>query len=172
MALRLRALEDVLAGPQDLHASLGSRLAEVRPLRASYVDGRPVPDPPTGLPLPEVAAPRGRRRALLRLAREILRSSARTAAAGPPPYAAGPADARLWRLAQVDSAWITTVAGTTAEHRRDARTARRLLLRSLVLHARVLARWPSLRSAYRAALPDLVAPATWERTLGDAAQRR
>ena len=165
VALRLRALEDVLAGPQDLHASLGTRLAEVRALRASYLDGRPVPDAPTGRPLPATSAPAGRRRALLRLAREVLRTSARTAPPGPPPYAAGPADARLWRLAQVDSAWLTTAAGTTAEHRRDARTAQRLLVRSLVLHARVLARWPGLRSAYRAALPELVATSTWERTL-------
>ena len=165
VALRLRALEDVLAGPQDLHASLASRLGEVRALRASYVDGRPLPDPPSGPPLPGATAPRGRRRALLRLAQQVLRTSARTAAPGPPTHAAGPADARLWRLAQVDSAWITTVAGVTAEHRRDARTARRLLLRTLVLHARVLAGWPALRSAYRAALPGLVAPATWARTL-------
>jgi galactofuranosylgalactofuranosylrhamnosyl-N-acetylglucosaminyl-diphospho-decaprenol beta-1,5/1,6-galactofuranosyltransferase len=165
VALRLRALEDVLAGPQDLHASLGSRLEEVRALRASYVDGRPVQDPPTGRPLPAAAPPPGRRRALLRLALEVVRTSGRTAPPGPPPYAAGPADARLWRLAKVDSAWTTTVAGTTAEHRRDAPTARRLLLRTLVLHARVLARWPALRSAYRAALPELTAPATWERTL-------
>ena len=166
VALRLRALEDVLAGPQDLHASLGTRLAEVRALRASYVDGRPVPDPSAGRPLPPAAAPRGRRRALLRLVHEVVRTSRRTAPPGPPRHAGGPADARLWRLARVDSAWLTTVAGTTAEHRRDARTAQRLLLRSLAVHARVLARWPALRTAYRAALPGVVAPATWERTLG------
>ena len=171
VALRLRALEDVLTGPQDLHASLGARLAEVRALRASYVDGRPVPDPSAGLALPAVPAPPGRGRALLRLAQEVVRTSRRTAPPGPPSYAAGPADARLWRLAQVDSAWITTVAGTTAEHRRDARTARRLLRRTLALHARVLARWPALRSAYRTALPDLGAPATWEATIA-AARRR
>ncbi len=94
-----------------------------------------------------------------------MRTSVRTAPPGPPAHAAGPADARLWRLARVDSAWLTTVAGTTAEHRRDAPTARRLLLRCLVLHARVVAGWPALRRAYRAALPDLVAPATWARTL-------
>lgn len=164
-ALRLRALEDVLAGPQDLHDSLGSRLAEVRALRASYVDGRPVPDPPPGRPLPEAGAPPGRRRALLRLALEVVRTSTRTAPPGPPVHAAGPAEARLWRLARVDNAWVTTVAGTTAEHRRDAATARRLLVRCLALHARVLTGWPGLRRAYRAALPELVAPATWERTL-------
>ena len=169
VALRLRALEDVLAGPQDLHASLATRLPEVKALRASYLDGRPVADPPTGLPLPDATAPRGRRRALARLVREVVRTSVRTAAPGPPAYAAGPADARLWRLAQVDSAWLTTAAGTTAEHRRDAPTARRLLRRTLVLHGRVLARWPTLRTVYQQALPDLVAPATWRRTLSQAA---
>ncbi len=171
VALRLRALEDVLAGPQDLHPSLATRLAEVRALRASYVDGRPVADAPAGEPLPDARPPSGRRRALARLAQEVVRTSARTARTGPPVHAAGPAEARLWRLARVDSAWITTVAGTTAEHRRDAPTARRLLVRALVLHARVLARWPALRTAYRAALPELGAQATWERTLaGGAAQ--
>jgi galactofuranosylgalactofuranosylrhamnosyl-N-acetylglucosaminyl-diphospho-decaprenol beta-1,5/1,6-galactofuranosyltransferase len=170
VALRLRALEDVLAGPQDLHASLGTRLAEVQALRAEHVDGRPVQattirQPRPHAPLPQAVPPRGRRRALARLAREVVRTSTRTAPDGPPVHAAGPADARLWRLALVDAAWLTTAAGTTAEHRRDAPTARRLLVRSLVLHARVLARWPSLRATYRAALPELVAPATWDRTL-------
>jgi galactofuranosylgalactofuranosylrhamnosyl-N-acetylglucosaminyl-diphospho-decaprenol beta-1,5/1,6-galactofuranosyltransferase len=169
VALRLRALEDVLRGPQDLHDSLGTRLAQVRALRASHVDGRPV-TPGPGAPLPPAAPPAGRRRALARLAREVLRTSIRTAPSGPPPFAAGPAEARLWRLAQVDSAWATDVAGTTSELRRDAPTAVRLLLRTLGLHARVLAGWPGLRTTYRAALPDLVAPETWERTLLGGAQ--
>ncbi len=159
VALRLRALEDVLAGPQDLHASLGHRLAR-------------------GAGAARVVRRRPARRAARRAAGRCRRCSRHAAAGGrcsawrrrscapapapprpgPPQHAAGPADARLWRLARVDSAWLTTAAGTTAEHRRDARTARRLLRRSLVLHARLVARWPALRRAYRAALPDLVAP--------------
>ena len=165
VALRLRALEDVLAGPQDLHASLGTRLAEVRALRASYVDGRPVADPPAGRPLPAAAPPRGRRRALAPAGgggRAHQRPHRRP---GPPAHAAGPADARLWRLARVDSAWITTVAGTTAEHRRDARTARRCWLRTLRparAGARALA-GAAQRLPRRPARPG--GPATWERTL-------
>jgi galactofuranosylgalactofuranosylrhamnosyl-N-acetylglucosaminyl-diphospho-decaprenol beta-1,5/1,6-galactofuranosyltransferase len=66
---------------------------------------------------------------------------------------------------RVDSAWLTTAAGVTSEHRRDARTALRLLVRTLVLHARLVRRWPALCEQYRRALPDLVSPASWERTL-------
>jgi hypothetical protein len=83
-----------------------------------------------------------------------------------PPAVRVPADqARLWQLSRLDSAWVDTVAGTTAEHRRDPRTAAVLLGRTLRLHARVARGWPRLRSTYRAALPELVGTAAWERTL-------
>jgi galactofuranosylgalactofuranosylrhamnosyl-N-acetylglucosaminyl-diphospho-decaprenol beta-1,5/1,6-galactofuranosyltransferase len=167
VALRLRALEDVLAGPHDLHPSLGARLGEVRALRASCVDGRPVPRdalPPAGV-LPPVVRPRGRRRALARLALEVGRTTVRSASPGPPAVRVPADQARLWQLSRLDSAWVDTVAGTTAEHRRDPRTAAVLLGRTLRLHARVARGWPRLRSTYRAALPELVGTAAWERTL-------
>ncbi len=166
VALRLRAMEDLLRGPHDLHASLGTRLAEVRALRASHADGRPAtPTGPTSPPTP-VLRPRSRRRAVSRLGWEVLRTTVRTAPDGPPRTAFPAVQATLWPLSRVDSAWVSTVAGTTSEHRRDARTATGLLARTLVLHARTVLRWPRLRTAYRAALPDLVSHVTWSRTLG------
>jgi galactofuranosylgalactofuranosylrhamnosyl-N-acetylglucosaminyl-diphospho-decaprenol beta-1,5/1,6-galactofuranosyltransferase len=164
VALRNQAIEDLLAGPEDLHASLASRVAEVRALRASYVDGRPVPAQPAAS-LPPARVPANRAVAIAGLVREVLRTVVRTAPDGPPQHAAGPDDARMWRLARVDSAWLTSAAGVTTEHRRDARTATRLLVRALVLHLQVLHRWPALREQYRRALPDLVSPAAWEATL-------
>jgi len=167
VALRNRAIEDLLAGPDDLHRTLGSRVAEVRALRASYVDGRPVP-PQSGAPLPAVPAPSHRLLAIAALFREVVRTVGRTAQAGPPQYAAGPEDSTMWQLARVDSAWLTNEAGITSEHRRDARTALRLLGRALVLHAHIVARWPAICKQYRRALPDLVSPAAWEQTLAPA----
>ena len=164
VALRNRAMEDLLAGPQDLHASLGRRVDEVRALRASYADGRPVPAQP-GAPLPEVPKPANRPLALAALVREVVRTVVRTAPDGPPQHAAGPDGSGMWRLARVDSAWVTTAAGVTSEHRRHARTALRLLGRALVLHAQLLARWPALVEQYRQALPELVGPQAWEQTL-------
>jgi galactofuranosylgalactofuranosylrhamnosyl-N-acetylglucosaminyl-diphospho-decaprenol beta-1,5/1,6-galactofuranosyltransferase len=142
-------------------------VAEVRALRASYVDGRPVPAQP-GAPLPLARVPQFRPLALAGLVREVARTVLRTAPAGPPQHAAGPDDSGMWQVAKVDSAWLTTAAGVTTEHRRDARTATRLLGRTLVLHAQVLSRWPALAEQYRRALPDLVSPAAWEQTLAPA----
>jgi len=164
VALRNRALADLLAGPDDLHRTLRARVAEVRALRASYVDGRPVPAQP-GAPLPTVRRPANRARAVAALVREVARTVVRTAPDGPPVHAAGPQDSGMWKLAHVDSAWLTNAAGVTSEHRRHAPTALRLLGAALVLHARVLAGWPSLAERYRQALPDLVSPDAWEQTL-------
>ena len=169
VAMRLRSLEDVLAGPQDLHPSLATRLEQVRALRERYADGRPVDAADHGPP-PEVPRPRSRPAELVRLAAEVLRTSVRSG--GSPQATVPDAASHWWRLARLDGALVTTPSGRTYAHRRDARTALPLLARSLVLHARLVAGWPRLRAAYRAALPDLVSPQAWERTLVRPAVRR
>jgi hypothetical protein len=169
VALRLRALEDVLAGPHDLHPSLGARLGEVRALRASCVDGRPVPRdalPPAGV-LPPVVRPRGRRRALARLALEVGRTTVRSALPDRRPSASPPtrpgcgscpgstAPGSTPSPAPPPSTGVTRAPPPSCSGGRCACTP----------GAGPLA-GPAHR--YRAALPDSCAPATWERTLGGA----
>jgi galactofuranosylgalactofuranosylrhamnosyl-N-acetylglucosaminyl-diphospho-decaprenol beta-1,5/1,6-galactofuranosyltransferase len=177
--LRVKALEDVLAGPGQLHATLATVLPEVRALRSRYPDAQttadvaafPVPRrkrPPRGDRSPEqprnaraaaVAAAAGVARQLLPVRPETERH----------PQASVPAmDARWWRLSQLDSAVVSTADGTSASwYRRDREAFSELARRSLALHQRLLAEWPQLSRRYRAAADDLVSPDTWAATFAE-----
>jgi galactofuranosylgalactofuranosylrhamnosyl-N-acetylglucosaminyl-diphospho-decaprenol beta-1,5/1,6-galactofuranosyltransferase len=177
--LRLRALEDVLSGPEHLHARLATTLPEVRAVRAGYPDAQTKADigdfpavrrrkPQRGDRQP--AAPEGPRGAikagLVGVARQV-RSVRRSAERN--PQAAVPAmDAQWWRLAALDSAVVSTTDGTsTSWYRRDRARFAELLRRSITLHERLLVEWPSLAGRYQAAADELVAPSTWSRTFAE-----
>jgi len=177
--LRLRALEDVLSGPDHLHASLATTLPEIRALRASYPDAQTRGDaggfPPVRRRKPargdrEPGAPQGWK-GVLRVAAvgAVRQVSAVRPTAQSNPQAAVPAmDAHWWRLAALDSAIVSTTDGTsTSWYRRDRSRFADLLRRSVVLHERLLREWPELSGRYQAAATDLVAPATWARTFAD-----
>jgi galactofuranosylgalactofuranosylrhamnosyl-N-acetylglucosaminyl-diphospho-decaprenol beta-1,5/1,6-galactofuranosyltransferase len=174
--LRLRALEDVLSGPEHLHPALATTLPAVRAARAAYPDAQTTPD--------AAAFPPARRRKPLKKDREpappsgvvgLLKAAAAGAArqllpvrpeAKVAPQAAVPAmDAQWWRLAQVDSAVVSTTDGTGAAwYRRDPAAFQALSRRSAVLHERLLVEWPALSRRYREAADDLVSPKTWAET--------
>ena len=177
-ALRLRAVEDVLAGPADLHASLGARLGEVRALRAEHTDARVRPDADDFAP---VRASRPRRRddsaarpvsrlatvraAASGLVHQVL-SVPPSAQEGPEREVAGP-DAGWWTLAKLDSALVATSDGTgLAWLRRDRGAAGQAVADAVRVHRELLRRWPELAAAYRDAAPELVGEAAWRRTLG------
>ncbi|HWG94672.1 MAG TPA: glycosyltransferase [Mycobacteriales bacterium] len=174
--LRLKAIEDVLAGPEGLHASLDTVLPEVNALRKQYPDARPSKEvgafptprrkrPPRTDSAPH--APQGRRQALLRVATGVLRQAMPVKPeAEERPEAAVPAmDAKWWRLSQLDSAVVSTTDGTAASwYRRDRETFRELAARSVVLHQRLLAEWPELARRYADASDELVSPEAWAAT--------
>lgn len=180
-ALRLRAVEDVLAGPHDLHASLATRLGDVRALRAEHADARVRPD------ADDFAAvrPSRLRRKDAAPERPVSRlATVRAAASGlvhqvlpvpssadhaPEREVAGP-DAGWWTLARLDSALVATSDGTgLAWLRRDRGAAGRAVADAVRVHRELLRRWPELSAAYRSAVPDLVGEEAWRRTLGLAA---
>jgi galactofuranosylgalactofuranosylrhamnosyl-N-acetylglucosaminyl-diphospho-decaprenol beta-1,5/1,6-galactofuranosyltransferase len=177
--LRVKALEDILSGPEHLHATLGSILPEVRALRSSYPDAQATTDvaafpaprrkrPPRGDRSPQ--EPRGMRAAALTAAAGVARQLRPVGQeARQRPQAAVPAmDARWWRLSQLDSAVVSTADGTSASwYRRDREHFTDLGRRSLALHQRLLAEWPELSRRYRAAADELVSPDAWAATFAE-----
>lgn len=175
-ALRLRAVEDVLAGPADLHASLPTRLGEVRAARSEHTDAVVRPDADQFTPVRslrprrrEDAPPPSGRFATLRAALSGLAHQALPVPAGstdaPEREVAGP-DAAWWTLARLDSALVATSdGGGFAWLRRDRGVAGRAFADAVRAHQELLRRWPELATTYRDAAPDLVGVEAWRRTL-------
>ncbi len=177
-ALRLKALEDVLAGPAELHESLGTRLEQVRTLRAGYPDATVRPDPADFAPVrplrprrqdPSTARPASRFSTLRAAALGVLHQARQLPAGAtdaPEREVASP-DAGWWTLARLDSALVATADGTgLAWLRRDRSATGRALADAVRVHRELLQRWPELSSTYRGALPALVGEDPWRRTLG------
>ncbi|GGL28991.1 glycosyltransferase [Phycicoccus endophyticus] len=174
--LRLKGLEDVLSGPDHLHESLGSSLAEVRALRANHPDAAVSKDP-ADFPRPSRRRPPpkgkepSRPRSGLRLALSALGGGARqlrpvhATAQRVPEERVAAAAAKWWRLSHVDSALVTSADGSgVSMYVREPETFRAYLTRSILLHRTMLARWSSLRREYRAAAGRFTSLEAWEAT--------
>jgi galactofuranosylgalactofuranosylrhamnosyl-N-acetylglucosaminyl-diphospho-decaprenol beta-1,5/1,6-galactofuranosyltransferase len=155
-----------------------TRLARTRELAKRFSDGQPIKDRAA---LPEIVAPDKpqRRRGggapagiarTVWLARTVARHAfsplSQAATRGPEAHLAFE-DARWWVVPSFDSVLVSNAEGSAALlHRRDPALFRRMLWTSIVLRWRILARWPQLKAAYRAALPTVTSPETWARTFG------
>ena len=174
--LRNLALEDVLAGPEVLHAMLPTRLAEVNALRKQFSDAQ--------LEADREAFPEVRRKKPPRKGRDTVEIPSRmarlvTAGLAPirqlrptrdlsrefPEVEIRAMDAKWYRMASFDSAVVSMNDGTSASlHRRDPATFREQARRTAQLHQRLVREWPELAERYRAALPSVTSPETWEET--------
>jgi galactofuranosylgalactofuranosylrhamnosyl-N-acetylglucosaminyl-diphospho-decaprenol beta-1,5/1,6-galactofuranosyltransferase len=174
--LRLRALEDVLAGPQGLHRELGSKIGEVRELAREFTDARlekdPEAFPPARVRKPrkknDIGEPAGRIEqlgsAVIGSLRQLL--APRELSPEVPEHYVAARDARWFRLARMDSAVVTMPDGTSAAlYQRDPERFRDLLSRSVEVHQRLMREWPQLAHTYREQLADITSPETWEKTL-------
>jgi galactofuranosylgalactofuranosylrhamnosyl-N-acetylglucosaminyl-diphospho-decaprenol beta-1,5/1,6-galactofuranosyltransferase len=176
--LRCRALEDVLAGPEQLHLDLPSKLAEVREVMKGFQDAR-IQGDPDAFPPPRRAKPR--KKVDLNVVPSLPARLASAALgvvrqARPPrslsrehPEAVIPAmDAKWYRLATMDSAVVTMKDQTGAVfYQRDPEQFRALLTRSLELHERLYRQWPSLSARYRDQLPTITSPERWAQTFAE-----
>jgi len=174
--LRLRALEDVLAGPEKLHADLPTKLAEVRAVRSEFDDARTVADPDAFPPVKrekppkrgkEPTEPRGMLGQAVAAGLGAVRQfrPTRKLSLKHPEARLASMDARWWMLAQFDSAVVSTTDGTMASwHRRDQARALDLMRRTAEIHQKLWLEWPRLARHYRKALPAIVSPEQWAQT--------
>lgn len=174
--LRIQAMEDVLAGPQGLHAMLATKLPEVNAFRKQFTDAQLHADhdefppvrrekpPRKGRDLSEVPS---RRAQLITAGLAPLRQlkKPRTMAAEFPEAEIRAMDAKWYRMATFDSAIVSMNDGTSAAlYVRDQARFKDLMKRTLELHARYRKEWPELAAQYRAALGDITSPEAWDKT--------
>lgn len=179
VALRHRALRDLLSGPEHMHTGLPSALGDARAMAAqhpetkAYREGESVPlsrrgrqvfpifarheyDSPTGLAL-RIFTAKAIVRGWLRGGSAVDREH--------PDVELAKADATWWRLPAYDSALVSTADGSGKNiYVRDRRMFRRMLLDSLRLHRRISREWPKLSAQYREAAPEFTSLAAWKDT--------
>ena len=179
--LRIRALRDVLAGPEHLHATLATSLPEVRRIRGNFDDAKVERDygafpGPRRARMPrkgeDLELPAGRAGTLAMAALGVVRqlSNPRGLAKDFPEAHVAAQDARWWLLAQYDSAVVSTADGTGASwYHRSPELFRRLLAESLQVHRELYVAWPGVSREYRDALSQVVSPEAWHSTfeMGD-----
>ena len=174
--LRLWAIDDILAGPEHLHRTLPTKLAEIRAFRAGQ-DDAVVEKDPQGFPAVKRAKPP--KRGKDPTAPRGMLGAAVTAATGAVrqlrpvreksrihPEASVPAmDGRWWLLSQFDSAVVSTADGTGSSwYKRDPERFTATMRRSASAHAELARRWDELRAAYQAAVPTVTGPQAWQGT--------
>jgi len=174
--LRHRALEDVLAGPGQLHADLLTKLPEVRALRAEFTDARLEPDPDA---FPAVrrkkppkrgvdpTQPKGRVGQLVSAGTSAVRQfrPKRSLSSDHPEARLAAMDAKWWMIAQFDSVVVSSPDGaSTAWYHRDPEEFSDLLARTVDIHQRLYREWPRLSVEYKAALSDLTSVDRWSET--------
>jgi len=174
-ALRLLAIEDVLAGPAHLHRDLKTKLSQLRELRARFTDAQDAADiesfPPPRRRAPDAvkdsASPTNKFNLLAKAAAGTARQlrPPREGARQRPQMALPYQDASWFVLTRLDSALVSAADGTSASwYRRDRNLFRSLGWRSVTLHARLRRRWPRLAADYRAAAAEFSSAARWRET--------
>ncbi len=180
--LRLRALRDVLSGPEHMRANLATAMPDARAVAKKHPEttihkdsgvplrsrrGRQVYkrlkqhqfDSPTGLALRTFTA-----RTLV--SHWFHAPSAENVAQ--PEVEFGKGDANWWRVPLYDSALVSAADGSGKNiYTRDRAMFRRMLVESWRLHRRLQREWPTLSRRYRRALPELVSEANWRSTFGE-----
>jgi galactofuranosylgalactofuranosylrhamnosyl-N-acetylglucosaminyl-diphospho-decaprenol beta-1,5/1,6-galactofuranosyltransferase len=182
VALRHRAIRDLMSGPEHMWANLATAMPAARALAADYPET--VVHKDTGVPL---RSRQGRQVFPLRRAHQFdsptgwqLRwFTARTlishwlrptdsAARDMPQVEYGKQDAHWWRVPLVDSALVSTADGSGKNvYVRDRTTFRRMLLDSVRLHRRLRREWGTLSRRYRAAASDLTSVERWRTVFED-----
>jgi galactofuranosylgalactofuranosylrhamnosyl-N-acetylglucosaminyl-diphospho-decaprenol beta-1,5/1,6-galactofuranosyltransferase len=174
--LRLKALEDVFAGPDQLHDDLAGKLGEIRAFVQQFPDAQLQSDP-DAFPQPRRAKPRKKNDSVVvpSLPSRLVSATLGTlrqfrkerAMAHEFPEGALPAiDARWYRLATYDSAVVSMPDGNSAAfYQRDRDQFTDLLRRSVDLHQRLYREWPRLAALYRDQLGEITSPQRWEKTI-------
>ncbi|MGB8961629.1 MAG: glycosyltransferase [Pseudonocardiaceae bacterium] len=178
VALHHKSIEDFLAGPERLFASLRDGLPAVRSLREGYDDARILPSAQQ-LPMPLFDPVRIERlldppvhpaaiakRALSTIAHHLRSPAAPTR--DRPQINVPARNARWFVLGMVDSATVSNADGSgVAFRRRDPQQFRALLTRTIVLYRQLVAEWSVTAQRYRGAVPELTSVDSWEQMFKD-----
>ena len=180
VALRHKSIEDFLAGPDGLFASLREALPAVQKLREGYDDARifssaqqlPMPlfDPVRmeRLLQPPVHPAAIAKRAVATVYRHLRAPKPQTRER--PQINVPASNARWFLLGMVDSATVSNADGSGVTFRkRDPQQFRALLARTIALHRRLIAEWADTARRYRAAIPTLTSVESWDQVFGQAA---
>lgn len=177
--LRAMALEDLLEGPEHLHRTIGTKLAEVRSTRGSFSDAQvkkdlsAFPSVRRSKPLPHGEEPQPPKTRLGRAAKLLSGAVHQVlpvkADESDHPESRVPAmNLQWWRMATLDSALVSSADGSGASwYKRDDATFKRMMQRSLALHQRLYRDWDKLAEQYRAALPEFTSPEAWAQTFAE-----
>ncbi|WP_243711123.1 glycosyltransferase [Actinomadura sp. KC216] len=174
--LMLSAIEDVLSGPEHMHAGIATKLPEILAFRAAFPDAQ---NRVSHEEFPQVRMTRPPKRgrgfkppkgtvnvlasAMLGTVKQLRPVDA--AALGNPQAVVPHIDRHWGLLSQLDSALVSSADGTkVAWYQRDPERFRKLLKRTSVLHARLSREWPELSRRYRAAMAELASPDAWRAT--------
>jgi galactofuranosylgalactofuranosylrhamnosyl-N-acetylglucosaminyl-diphospho-decaprenol beta-1,5/1,6-galactofuranosyltransferase len=176
--LRHRAIEDVLAGPYQLHETLPTALADVNAFRKQWTDAQLHADPDAFPPVRRTKPPRkgkgpgseipGRLSQLLTAGLAPIRQlrPVRELSKEFPEVELPAMDTRWYLLAQFDSAIVSMNDGASAAlYRRDPAHYREMLRKTVAIHVELRREWPRLAAEYRAALDEITSLETWEKTL-------
>ncbi|WP_336645120.1 glycosyltransferase [Microbacterium sp. USHLN186] len=178
VALRARALHDVLSGPAHMQRNLATAMPAARKLAADFPETVVHRDPS------RVLHSRRGRQVYKRLKKNQFDSpkglllrwfTLRTLLAHwvhvpdpvnveQPEVEFGKGDAHWWRVPLFDSALVSSADGSGKNvYTRDRAQYRRMLTESVRLHLRLRRNWSRLQARYRAALPELVSDGAWGR---------
>ncbi|MCK6066794.1 glycosyltransferase family 2 protein [Microbacterium sp. dk485] len=182
VALRMRALRDVLSGPQHMWPTLATAMPAARALAADFPETR------IHKGTDSILQARHGRQVFRRLRRNTFDSPTglrlrwftlgtlikhwfhvpRPENLETPEVEFGKGDANWWRLPRYDSALVSSADGSGKNvYVRDRAAYRRMLMDTLVLHWQLKRQWRRLASEYRRALPDLVSLESWRSYLQD-----
>lgn len=182
VALRHRALRDVLAGPSHMRRNLATAMPAARALAAKFSETKIYRDDDRGphsrfgrlvFPLTKVHefdSPTGPRLRIFTLVTLVAHFLHRPAPENveQPEVEFAKEDAHWWRLPRYDSALVSTADGSGKNvYTRDRAQYRRLLLDSIRLHRRIRRNWTALSDAYRAELRHMTSEDAWRTTFED-----
>jgi len=183
VALRHRALRDVLSGPAHMRKNLATAMPHARAVAKEFPET--VVHRDSGVPMRsrrgrivfkttrrhEFDNPTGLRLRLFTATTLVSHwfHKPRPVNLRQPEVEFGKGDAHWWRLPIYDSALVNSADGSGKNvYTRDRRRFRAMLMDSVRLHHRLQREWPRLAAQYRSASEELTSQAAWNRTFDGA----
>ncbi|QPK79015.1 glycosyltransferase [Corynebacterium lizhenjunii] len=174
IAIQIEAMEDFLAGPDQLFDILETSLPRIAEIRKEYSDAVVIESadqlPPAtgapGVPTRNVGGRLGKVKKIPWLLKSVkhLVTKQDPAHHEAPQLNLTPEEARWFTLSRVDSATVSTAGGTgVAFRKRDRNLAWELMSESVELQQTIEKDFDQLREKYRAALPELTSRESWRK---------